>query len=111
MSIFFIFSIACMTRLARRGSGSCSISPRMVGFTCHQTPKRSRSQPHGPSSPPADSFSQYSSTSAWVSQSTDNEMPSVNLKCEPPLSAVNGWPFSSKSIVITLPCAPGPDSP
>ena len=48
-----------MTRLARRGSGSCSISPRMVGFTCHQTPKRSRSQPHGPCSPPADSFSQY----------------------------------------------------
>jgi len=35
MSIFFIWSIACMTRPAFTGSGSAIISIRATGMTCH----------------------------------------------------------------------------
>src|SRR2546429_3610520 len=49
MSIFFIWSMASMTRLAFCGSGSLSISPRRVGMICHDRPNfsiLSRSEEH-----------------------------------------------------------------
>src|SRR5437899_2965068 len=87
--IFFILSIASMTRFDLVGSESRNSSPRMAGLICHERPNLSLSHPHGPFSPPSESFSQYSSTSSWDLQSTDSEIPSVNLKCGPPLSATN----------------------
>src|SRR5436309_3110402 len=51
MSIFFILSIACMTLFDFSGSGSLSISPKIVGLNCHDKPYLSLSQPHGPCSP------------------------------------------------------------
>ena len=48
-----IFSIASMARRARSGSGSAKSSAMPVGTTCHETPKRSFSQPHWLSSPPS----------------------------------------------------------
>src|SRR5574341_399094 len=101
----------CMKRLEFCGSESCGISPRMVGFTCHDRPYLSFCQPQVPSWPPAESFSQNSSTSACVLQSTEKETASVNLKCGPPLSAMNSCPSSWKRTVITLPLGPGPPSP
>src|SRR5437899_1874418 len=74
MSIFFICSMACMTRLAFSGSLSPSIRPRAVGMICHDRPYLSCSQPHWSSLPPADSFFHSSSTSCCVSQFTNNEM-------------------------------------
>ncbi len=57
------------------------------GTTCHDTPKRSLSQPHWPGLPPSRvSASQYRSTSAWSSQSMDSEIASVNGNSGPPLS-------------------------
>ena len=67
-----------------------------VGATCHERPKRSLSQPHGPSSPPSESVLQYASTSSWVSQFTWNEIASLNVNSGPPLSARKRWPSSSK---------------
>ena len=52
MSIFVIWSIACMALAARSGSGSPSSSPSAVGMICQDSPYRSFSHPHGPSSPP-----------------------------------------------------------
>src|SRR5439155_24298174 len=46
MSIFFICSIACMTRFAFSGSLSPNIFPRAVGTICHDRPYLSCSQPH-----------------------------------------------------------------
>ena len=83
MSIFFIWSIACMARCALSGSGSLSSSVRRVGMICHDRPYRSFSQPHGPSSPPFVSAAQSSSTSSCVSQFTTNEIASVNVWCWP----------------------------
>ena len=51
MSSFFMANIACMTRWETFGSDSSSFS--RSGTICHETPKRSVSQPHGPSSPPS----------------------------------------------------------
>ena len=58
MSIFFMPSIAWIARCARPGSGSPISSFSRVGTTCHDTPNRSLSHPHGPSSPPSDSRDQ-----------------------------------------------------
>ena len=59
MSIFFIFSIAFIAASELPPFGSLSIWPSCSGPTCHETPKRSFSQPHGPSSPPPEvSFDQ-----------------------------------------------------
>src|SRR5687767_1286422 len=111
MSIFFILSIASMTLFDFLGSGSLNILPKTVGLICHDNPYLSLSQPHGPSSPPSESFSQNSSTSFCVLQSTENDMASVNLNCGPPFNAMNCWPSSSNATVITLPLGPGPASP
>jgi hypothetical protein len=68
-------------------------------------------QPHGPSSPPSESFAENLSTSSCVLQSTENDMASVNLKCGPPFKPMNSCPSSANSTVITLPFGPGPASP
>src|SRR5205814_1777520 len=52
ISIFFILSIASMTRFAFLASGLASSWPRMAGFTCHDRPYLSLSQPHIDSCPP-----------------------------------------------------------
>src|SRR5215207_82909 len=53
-SIFFMLSIACMTRWDFSRSGSPSSLGSAVGMICHDRPNLSFSQPHGPSSPPAE---------------------------------------------------------
>src|SRR5438477_847266 len=111
ISIFFILSIASMTLFDFSGLESCSISPKIVGLICHDRPYLSFSQPHGPSSPPCESFSQNSSTSPWVLQFTENDMASVNLNWGPPFRAMNCSPSSSNTTVITEPLGPGPASP
>src|SRR5256885_11549621 len=63
MSIFFILSIASMTRFAFFASGPASISPKMAGFTCHDRPYLSFSQPHCDSWPPRDSLRSEEHTS------------------------------------------------
>src|SRR3989441_368562 len=103
MSIFFIFSIAAMTRFDFSGSLSCSISTKTVGTTCHETPNLSLSQPHWTSSPPAESFSQKWSTSSWVWQFTTSDIASVNLKSGPPFNAVKSCPSRSNATVMTDP--------
>ena len=86
MSIFFICSMTFMTLSALARSLSCNILTRAVGTICHDTPYLSFSQPHccAYSSPPADSSSQYQSTSACVSQGTWKEIASLTLKTGPP---------------------------
>src|SRR3981081_2662486 len=111
MSIFFILNIASMTLFDFAGSASPSICPRTVGLICHDKPYLSLSQPQGPCSPPAESFSQNVSTSSCVLQSTEKDMASVNLNWGPPFSAMNCCPFNSNTTVITPPLGPGPASP
>src|SRR2546430_707283 len=101
-----------MTLFDFAASLSFIISPKTVGTICHDKPYLSLSQPHLDFSPPAESFSQNLSTSSCVSQFTTNDMASENLKCGPPFSAMNSWPSSWNSTVITVPaglpdaCAP-----
>ena len=57
-SSFFIWSMAAITRCAFSLSGSASSWGSAVGTTCQETPKRSLSQPQGPSSPPSVSLLQ-----------------------------------------------------
>ena len=111
ISIFFICSIACMTRCAFSRSGSPSSSGRRVGTICHDSPNRSLSQPQGPSSPPSESADQKRSTSSWESQLTWNETASVNVYCGPPFRATNFVPSSSKVTVIAIPSGRGPALP
>src|SRR5207249_1340091 len=82
---------------------SCNISPNTVGTICHDKPYLSLSQPHGPFSPPLESFSHSSSTSSCVLQFTKNDMASENLNSGPPLSAINSCPSSWNVTVITVP--------
>src|SRR4051812_43066195 len=51
MSILPICSIAAITRCDVSASVSVSSSWRRRGVTCHDTPKRSFTQPHGPGRP------------------------------------------------------------
>src|ERR671931_1470375 len=81
MSIFFILSIASMTRCDFLESGSASSLLRIVGTICHDRPYLSFNQPHAASWPPSVSFAQNSSTSCCVSQFTTSEIASVNLNC------------------------------
>src|SRR5213078_435058 len=111
ISIFVISIIAFMTRCDRTGSGSLTYFSRIVGVICHDNPYLSLSQPQTFVAPPAESFSQYSSTSACVSQLTTNETDSLNLNSGPPFSAVKSRPSSSNSIVMTEPAGPGPALP
>jgi len=74
---------------------SVIISPSLRGMTCHDTPKRSLSHPHGPGAPPSESRFQTSSSSACVSTVATSEMPSLNPKLGPPSIAVNCLPSSS----------------
>src|SRR5205823_8928339 len=64
ISIFFMFSIACMTRCDFSRSGSERSSGSTVGTICHDTPNLSFSHPQGPSSPPSESLLQNLSTSS-----------------------------------------------
>src|SRR5437868_9435802 len=104
MSSFFIFNIACSAAAEFPDLPSDSICMSTLGTTCHETPNRSLSQPHGPSSPPPSmSFVQYRSISSCVSQLTISEMPSLNLNVGPPSNARNSLPSSSKVAPSTLP--------
>jgi hypothetical protein len=59
MSSFVICIMACMNRVDRCASLSCSMSNSAVGTTCHDKPNLSLSQPHSTGDPPPDvSFSQ-----------------------------------------------------
>ena len=91
MSSFFIVSMAVIARFAPSEAESLNHSDICRGTTCQDTPNWSFSHPHcwALGSPPADSFSQYASISACVSQWTSNEIASLNLKCGPPFRAVN----------------------
>ena len=51
---------------------SVIILPKEAGMTCHDTPNRSVSQPHGPSLPPRESVAQTWSSSFWVLQVATN---------------------------------------
>src|SRR4029077_1164061 len=86
-------------------AGPDIIAYEAVGTICHERPNLSFSQPHccARSSPPSHSLSQQRSTSAWVLHLTTKEIASVNLKCGPPLSAVNSWPSRRKLTVIADP--------
>src|SRR3972149_6049876 len=106
--ILFILSMACITRFALSGSLSPNISPKADGIICHDKPYLSLSQPHMLSSPPsAVSFTHNSSTSSWVSQSTKNEMASLNLNCGPAFNAMNSCPSSSNVTDMAMPFGPG----
>jgi hypothetical protein len=85
-----------MTRCDFFGSRSCSISPSTSGTTCQDRPYLSVSQPQRFFAPPAESFSQYSSTSCCVLQAMKNDTAGEKLKLGPPLSAMNSCPSSSK---------------
>src|SRR6184192_33283 len=88
--------------------GSLIICPRAVGTTCQDTPQRSLSQPHGPSSPPSVRRAQTSSISSWVSHVATNEKASVNENDGPPSKAVYSCPSSTKLACNTLPSGSGP---
>ena len=60
---------------------------------------------------PADSFSQSSSTSSCVGQSTNSDMPGAKPKSCPALSTKKVWPAISKLPVMKLPLATGAPSP
>ena len=66
MSSFVIAIIAFMTRPDFSGSGSLNNSLSTVGTICQDKPNLSFSHPHWTGAPPADSFSQYASTSSCV---------------------------------------------
>src|SRR5438874_4241874 len=111
MSSLPILSTASMTLAGLPAFGSPIILPRTVGTTCHETPKRSFSQPHGPGSPPSCvSLLQMVSISSWVSQVATNENASVNENEGPPSKAVYSWPSSVKVACSTLPFGIGPPS-
>ena len=103
ISSFVIESITCITRLARSGSPSLTISSSTRGTTCQVTPKRSTSHPHCCCDPPSESWSQSRSISYCVSQFTTNETADVNVKpgSAPPFRAMNRCPAIVKSTVIT----------
>src|SRR5262245_48302101 len=102
--------MASITLLDFSGSGSFSISIKAVGTICQERPNLSLSQPHGCSSPPAESFDHSSSTSSWDWQGKKNDTASVNLYWGPPFKAVNCRPSSSNEAVMTFPLGPGPAS-
>ena len=98
ISIFFIFSIAAMTRcdfsrvgvaeqLAERVSAR-SATTRRTGRSASRTTR---------SSPPSPSASQNRSTSSCDSQFTWKEIASVKGNSGPPFNAMNCWPSSLKS--------------
>src|SRR5215218_2937223 len=64
MTIFFMVKRDRVTRSATWGSGLLSSSVTRSGTTCQDSLYRSLSQPHGCSSPPSVSVSQYRSTSS-----------------------------------------------
>src|SRR3989442_253145 len=106
-STFSIGRIAWAGRFAASRPGPAMSSTSCRGTTCHDRPKRSFSQPQTLGSPPpAVRASQYLSTSAWSSQSIENDTASVNLKSGPPLSPMNGCPATVKSTVRTMPAGP-----
>src|ERR1700694_2996401 len=88
--------------------GSLIICPRAEGTTCHDTPNRSLSHPHGPSSPPSVSRAHASSISSWVSQVATKEKTCVKVKDGPPSKAVYSCPLSWKLACNTLPSGRGP---
>src|ERR1700730_6838477 len=111
MSIFSIRISSCQSLSDFSASLSCKRSPKTEGMTCQERPNLSLSQPHLCFSPPSESFSHSSSTSCWVSQSTQNDTAGVKLQCGPPFSAINYWPSSWNLPDMTAPFGPGPSSP
>src|SRR5438876_9781526 len=111
MSSFFILSIACMAASELPDFESLSIWPSTSGTICHETPNRSFSHPHGPSSPPPSvSLVQYLSTSCCVLHMTISEIPSVNVKVGPPSNATYSRPSSWNVALSSLPLGIGPPS-
>src|SRR4030095_8029328 len=100
-----------MTLFDFSASLSCNILPRAEGMICHDTPYLSLSQPHLCLSPPSESFSHKSSTSACVSQLTKNEIAGEKVNIGPPFNAMNSCPSSWNVADITVPSCPGPVSP
>src|SRR2546423_4523999 len=97
MSSLRIFSSASMTFAGFPDFGSDIIVPSEAGTTCQETPKRSFSQPQGPSSPPsAVRRVQILSSSFFVSHLATNEDASVNLKDGPPSQAAYSSPSGTK---------------
>ena len=78
---------------------------------CQDTPYLSCSQPHCFFPPPSDSFSHSSSISAWVSHRTNREIAGENVKCGPPLKAMNSRPSISNVTEMTAPSGHGPPPP
>src|SRR5882672_11244318 len=112
MSILSILRSASMSLPGFPDSGCPIISPSARGMTCHDTPKRSLSQPQRPSSPPSDeSRFQMLSSSSCVSHVATIENPSVNEKLGPPSIAVNSRPSSSKLACKTVPFGMGVEPP
>src|SRR5436309_6145229 len=83
MTILSIFNIACITACAFPEFESLISLPSVDGMICHHSPYLSFNQPQRLFSPPADSFSHSSSTSACVSQSAKNEIASLKLNFGP----------------------------
>src|SRR5262249_40921766 len=73
MLILVIFSIACVARWDRAGSGSVNSWNSRVGTICQDRPHRSLSQPHWLGVPPSESAAQSRSTSAWSWQAIWND--------------------------------------
>src|SRR3989442_6525802 len=107
MSILPILSNASIPFREFPDRGSPIISPSAAGTTCHDTPKRSLSQPHGPSSPPSERRFQVSSSSSCVSQVATSEIPSEKEKLGPPSIGVKYRPSSSHVACSTLPFGRG----
>ena len=108
MSSFPIFSIAAIAASEFPCFESLSILPRATGTICHDTPNRSVSQPHGPFSPPAESFSQSRSISPWVRHSTMKDIPIENENAGPPSNAVNSRPKRTNDAPTSFPFGMGP---
>ncbi len=103
MSSFCIVNMASVIRSIRGPSPEAMYSLRSRGTSCQVSPNRSVTQPHIIGSPPSQKASQSRSISAWVAQSTMNEMAGVKTNSGPALRAMNSRPCNSKTMVITSP--------
>ena len=82
-----------------------SVSTR--GVICHDSPHRSRHQPHALSAPPLPTIAfQYRSVSAWSSVAIWKENASVCRNAGPPLRPRHGTPHTVNSTVSTSPALP-----
>src|ERR1041384_2519897 len=82
---------------------SCTISPKILGMICHETPNLSFNQPHCSFSSPSESFSHKPSNSSCVLQLTRNDMAGGNLKISTPIKAMSDCHSNTNHTVITVP--------